>query len=89
MEGPAVVRQECKGLNGRLLTYLKRPDTVQKLLDYMVGQPSGPAAASGAKEGTQDEAAGGEKAAAASVQQSKHAITACEACPRLLCQKER
>ena len=30
-------------LNGRLLTYLKRPDTVQKLLDYLIGQPPGAA----------------------------------------------
>lgn len=77
----SALAQECKGLNGRLLTFLKRPDTVQKLLDYMVGQPSGPAAAAGGastQEEEEGEAAGGEKPLASA--QSKHAITACEAC---------
>ena len=82
--------QECKGLNGRLLTYLKRPDTVQKLLDYLGGQGPSCAASSSSsssategtdKGGKESDAAEGAAAAAdtSSAPLKKHVITACEA----------
>lgn len=32
--------QECKSLNGRLVNYLKEPDTLRKLLSYIVDAPA-------------------------------------------------
>lgn len=31
--------QECKSLNGRLVNYLKEPDTLRRLLSYIVDAP--------------------------------------------------
>ena len=36
--------QECKALNGRLISFLKERATVEKLLQYLVQPPSEPAA---------------------------------------------
>ena len=61
-------------LNGRLLTYLKRPETVQKLLGYLVGAPpSAPSAAGGPDRGGD-----GEEDAPAACVRTKHSVTACE-----------
>lgn len=57
--------QEAKVLNGRLVTYLKKPDTLRQLLKYLIGQP--PAVKKG-QPGSQEQADA----------RTKHSLAACE-----------
>ena len=77
---PGHLAQDCKALNGRLLTYLKRPETVQKLLAYMVGAPPCAPAAGGADRSDDDDEEDEAGPAPAACLRTKHSVTACEVC---------
>lgn len=58
--------QEAKVLNGRLVVYLKKPSTLRRLLEYLIGRPP-------VQKSVQRDAAG-----KAPETRTKHSMVACE-----------
>lgn len=59
------ILQEARVPNGRLVTYLKKPDILRQLLEYLLGRPPAPKTG---QPGSQEEADA----------RTKHSLAACE-----------